>query len=375
LWLFGGTGGASGYKNGALSAIYHAEGRVVKEAGLYVYQYTLRDHLGNGRVYFTDKLKDNIINDSDILQDQTYYTFGGEIDYSNYTNTPDVNKYQYNGKELNDDFGLNLNHHDWRWYDPNIGRWWVVDPKLEEEDQESLSPYHFSYNNPVRFSDPDGQCPTCITALAGAVIGAAVEVGSQMFSGKSISEVDWADVGVEAVKGGIAGSGAGAAWVAASDAAGIVAKASWDYTKDKETGKYSSKHIGDGSKSINSAVYDGVSDLVVGKVTGAAVGALGKAAKNSAANSKVFANAARDHTKFAADAASKGNQLQAKSATNAAKSYAQKATIEKVKDGTNKAVNSTVGKIAKGAGENIVKDKIKESKKVEQWANKQFINF
>jgi RHS repeat-associated protein len=142
------------YKNGALSAIYHAEGRVVKEATGYVYEYTLRDHLGNGRVYFTDKLKDNIINDNDILQDQTYYAFGSEIDYSNYTTAIDINKYQYNGKELNDDFGLNLSDYGARWYDAAIGRWLSPDPLAEK--YRRWSPYNYTMNNPIRFIDPDG---------------------------------------------------------------------------------------------------------------------------------------------------------------------------------------------------------------------------
>lgn len=146
------------YKNGAFAAIYHAEGRVVKENTAYQYQYTLRDHLGNGRVYFTDKTKNNIIDDSDILQDQTYYTFGGEIDYSNYTTAIDRNKYQYNGKELNDDFGLNLSDYGARWYDAAIGRWLSPDPLAEQ--YHNWSPYNYTMNNPIRFIDPDGKAPT-----------------------------------------------------------------------------------------------------------------------------------------------------------------------------------------------------------------------
>jgi RHS repeat-associated protein len=142
------------YQNGTLSAIYHAEGRVVKDAAAYVYQYTLRDHLGNGRVYFTDKTNNKIIDDNDILQDQTYYTFGGEIDYSNYTTAIDINKYQYNGKELNDDFGLNLSDYGARLYDAAIGRWLSPDPLAEQ--YRRWSPYNYAVNNPIRFIDPDG---------------------------------------------------------------------------------------------------------------------------------------------------------------------------------------------------------------------------
>ena len=42
------------------------------------------------------------------------------------------NKYQYNGKELNDDFGLNWNDYGARFYDPAIGRWNAIDPMGEK---------------------------------------------------------------------------------------------------------------------------------------------------------------------------------------------------------------------------------------------------
>jgi hypothetical protein len=113
------------YKNSVLDAIYHSEGRVTKTTtGAYSYEYAIKDHLGNSRVYFTDINKDNTINDSDILQEQNYYAFGAAFDvvpsvYGATTNPK--NKYQYNGKELNNDFGLNLSDYGARWYDANVG--------------------------------------------------------------------------------------------------------------------------------------------------------------------------------------------------------------------------------------------------------------
>jgi RHS repeat-associated protein len=64
------------------------------------------------------------------------------------------NAYQYNGKELNEDFGLNLSDYGARWYDAALGRWWSVDPLAEK--YTSMTGYHYALNNPVRFLDMFG---------------------------------------------------------------------------------------------------------------------------------------------------------------------------------------------------------------------------
>lgn len=64
------------------------------------------------------------------------------------------NKYRYNGKELQDDMGLDWFDYGARFYDPALGRWFSEDPLAE--GYFSNSPYHFSGNNPVRFLDLNG---------------------------------------------------------------------------------------------------------------------------------------------------------------------------------------------------------------------------
>ena len=76
------------------------------------------------------------------------------------------NKHKYNGNELqrgefSDGVGLEVYDFNARTLDPQIGRFLQIDPAIEE-DQESWTPYHFGFNNPVLHNDPDGRNPIAI---------------------------------------------------------------------------------------------------------------------------------------------------------------------------------------------------------------------
>ncbi|MFN7776333.1 RHS repeat domain-containing protein [Flavobacterium sp.] len=139
----------------------------------YVYNYT--DHLGNIRLSYaqdpdTQQLK--------IVEQNHYYPFG--LRHTNYSGgkmqvvkeqelkrmapTPEEllsYKYKYNGKEWQDELGLNMYDYGARNYDPALGRWMNIDPKAETSRR--WNPYTYCYNNPLLFVDPDGMQADIIT--------------------------------------------------------------------------------------------------------------------------------------------------------------------------------------------------------------------
>ena len=68
-----------------------------------------------------------------------------------YPQQPVRNGYQYNGKELNEEFGLNWNDYGFRWYDPAICRFTGVDPVADQFAW--VSTYNYAENEPVANND------------------------------------------------------------------------------------------------------------------------------------------------------------------------------------------------------------------------------
>ena len=180
------------------------------EKNLYFYH---PDHLGSSS-YITDR-------EGRITQHTEYIAFG-EVLFEEHS-TSRTMPYLFNGKELDTETGLY--YYGARYYDPRVSLWLNVDPMMlrdeamDDEDSSNggvFNPmnnavYTFSYQNPVKYVDPDGECPNCITAaggiLVGAIIGGGIEAGMQLYKdGKIIS---WKAIGGSAAQGAITGAAAG----------------------------------------------------------------------------------------------------------------------------------------------------------------------
>ncbi|MDP9960051.1 RHS repeat domain-containing protein [Chryseobacterium lathyri] len=153
-----------------------SEGYFNFENNKYIYNYT--DHLGNVRLsYFNNG------SSAEVLEENNYYPFGLKHEGYNALAGNSAYKYQYNGKELQQETG----QYDYgaRFYMPDIGRWGVVDPLAEKSRR--FSPYNYAYNNPIRFIDPDGrQGKDIIILTANGSFKASKEVLYKTAEGKRI---------------------------------------------------------------------------------------------------------------------------------------------------------------------------------------------
>jgi RHS repeat-associated protein len=338
--------------------IYHKDGRLEKKNGIWQYEYWLKDHLGNLRSTFRDINNDSYISQNEIITRNDYYAFGLEMAGSHLLNG---NRFAYGGKERLEQMNLGLLDFGARNLDKALGRWLGVDPLADEPEQIDKSPYAYGWNNPIKYDDPDGRCPNCLTALGGALLQGGIELGSQLLAGKSLGEVDWADVGVEALQGAAKGSGIGLLASGAVEVVGTFAKASTDVTFDGGT-----KTVFNGSKSKTEAAVDVVIDKTAGAV-GKKIASSSKAAVASTTNAVESSNKALKKAENAYNKATDGGknaygskatgvtQKLADARANASGAAAQQVVTKTA----NKVVNSTAGKVAGKAADTSIGDKVK----------------
>jgi hypothetical protein len=183
--------------SGVMNVSYKA-----KQAG-YAYIY-----ISNEQSVLTDVYFDDItvtFTPTPVIQQEDFYPFG--LSFNSYQRENSVsNQYLFNQgtgdktfkTERVYDLELNVDESKYRTLDYITGRWWQIDPKADEGDLVDLTPYNYSYNDPIRLNDPEGDCPFCpaipwIVAIAEAaapVVEAAIVAGSTMVAVELAKHVD-----------------------------------------------------------------------------------------------------------------------------------------------------------------------------------------
>ena len=133
------------YENGTLKMILIEDGYVTFDSNSQpVYHFYLKDHLGNNRV---------VANVSgQVEQVNHYYPYGGLMAEST---GGDVQRYKYNGKELDRMLGLDWYDYGARHYDGALTVWGTMDPLCEK--YYNISPYVYCVNSPINAFDLDGR--------------------------------------------------------------------------------------------------------------------------------------------------------------------------------------------------------------------------
>uniref|UniRef100_UPI0025CE42FB RHS repeat domain-containing protein n=1 Tax=Flavobacterium sp. TaxID=239 RepID=UPI0025CE42FB len=143
------------YSNTSLQFFPTAEGYVkntpVSGTNSYSYVFNYTDHLGNTRLSYT---KDALTGSLKILEESNYYPFGLKHNGYNPISPIPENRRLFNGKELQEELGLNTYDFGFRQYMPDIGRMPNID--MLAELAYDITPNRYCFNNPLIFIDPSG---------------------------------------------------------------------------------------------------------------------------------------------------------------------------------------------------------------------------
>ncbi|MSP13297.1 MAG: RHS repeat-associated core domain-containing protein, partial [Chloroflexi bacterium] len=182
---------------------YFGDQRIASRSGISgttgTLYYNIGDHLGSSSLSYR-------ATGSAVTVTQSYSPWGAIRPGPNNALTTD---YTYTGQKWDASPGLMF--YGSRYYDSSLGRFLQPDTIVPEPgNPQSLNRYTYVDNNPLRYTDPSGHCPTCIIGLiAGGVIGGGIYYSTHrdnLDSGQF-----WASVGIGAVGGTLIGTGAGIA--------------------------------------------------------------------------------------------------------------------------------------------------------------------
>jgi YD repeat-containing protein len=136
------------YENNILKQISQPEGYIESSGNNFQYVYQYLDQVRNVRLSYSDLDGNGSISQNEILQERNYYPFGLQHKgYNNQINGAINNYKQYQYQEFTEDLGLNTHEWKYRFSDPAIGRFWSIDPLVD--DYRYQSPYNFSENRVI----------------------------------------------------------------------------------------------------------------------------------------------------------------------------------------------------------------------------------
>ena len=116
-----------------------------------------------------------------ILEETHYYPFGLTMaGISSKAAGGLENKRKYNGIEFENDLEIQTYDAFYRELDPQIARWWQIDPVTD--GYESISPYASMYDNPITFSDPLGNEGEACCKVLWSIAGGAAAVLDNAFA-------------------------------------------------------------------------------------------------------------------------------------------------------------------------------------------------
>ncbi|WNY24062.1 hypothetical protein MmiHf6_13870 [Methanimicrococcus hongohii] len=195
-------------EDGEETVYYFANGnRVAKNSTEGTFWY-LDDHLGSTNVM--------IDSEGELVERTLYYPFGSHREGGE-------EKYSFTGKEFDSEIGLY--YYGARYYNPETFVFTQADSIIPDlYNPQALNRYSYCYNNPLKYTDPDGHNPKAaaifvmggiaIGALGGSIIGVIIGIDNALVrhyetENPTFSELYW-DVEKSGIEYTIEGAGTGA---------------------------------------------------------------------------------------------------------------------------------------------------------------------
>ena len=151
-----------------------------------VVEYIHTDALGSP-VAVTDQA-------AQVVERTTYEPYGNVIGRAN------NDRQGYTGHVM--DSATGLTYMQQRYYDPTIGRFLSVDPVTAiDGGPDHFNRYDYAYNNPYKFTDPDGRCPMCVGFAVGAGLDLAIQV-AEIAAGQR-TDIDKTSILISGVSGAV----------------------------------------------------------------------------------------------------------------------------------------------------------------------------